>query len=143
MAPKYERVDAELFTWLHSNREEVTTATAIAALGVDDPTTQRHISRRFTQLEDRGVLKCTLKGTTRVCTVELDPPTTMARKKWRQNTPPAEYTPAPISALHATNSEEFLAKGGTIEKLPSHWDKPATCKGIGIMTFDDLISTLD
>ena len=143
MPPKYEQVDAQLLAWLDSNRAGATTSLAIQALCITDPTTQRHVSRRFTQLEDKGVLKCRLQGTTRVCSVERNPPTTLARKRWQQAAQAAPAPSAGHSSIPADTSHQFEAAGGRIEKLASPWDKPAPCNSVGIVTFSDFLNTLD
>lgn len=119
MALKYDKLDTELFSWLRRQRWGATTAQAITALKVTHSTSRRHISRRFSQLEDRGTLLCELKGTARVCTVIGDLPETLAK------TPHKNTAPKPLNQdLLASNSEEFLAAGGVIEKLSSAWDDP-------------------
>lgn len=140
MAPKYAHVDAALLTWLSNNREGVTTAGAVTALAITDPTTQRHVSRRFTQLEDRGVLRCTLDGTTRVCSVEKDPPETLARKRWSQPHPGAPVPPG--ASIPAADSAAYEAAGGIIERLPSLFDRPARgSQPLGPHTLLDSLST--
>ncbi|WP_199097283.1 hypothetical protein [Dyella sp. ASV21] len=120
MALKYDRLDAELFTWLRQNRRGVTTAKAINALGVKCTTAKRHVSRRFSQLEDRGVLVCDIQGTTRVCQVVTDPPATLAKQ--RVTTASAE----PVNQnIPASNADEFVALGGRIERIPAAWENPS------------------
>lgn len=140
-ARKYEEFDGRLFAWLHCNRTDVTTSLAIQALGSTGATLERHVSRRFTQLEDRGILKCTLKGTTRVCSVESDPPLTLASKPWR--TPKPVDAPRLPCSIPANDSNQFELAGGTIEKVESHWDKPLAAKAIGALTFTDYVNSLD
>ena len=153
MASKYARFDSNLFAWLRRLRDRdigVTTADAIKALGVTDKARQRHISRRFTQLEDRGVLKCTLHGTTRICTVVAEVPGSLAKRHWRsmihadvRNTLSRKTAPlnqgASAPSIPARNSAEFEAAGGVIERLPSHWDNaPRGSKPLGdSFTFDE------
>lgn len=139
-----------MLCWLRDNRSNVTTARIINALNITDLPTQRHLSRRFSLLEDKGVLSCTLQGTTRICEVAKDPPDTLHKPKGRQywltivpERASEPVSPAPATSISATTSEEFLAAGGRIERLPSHWDKTAPQNAVGIHTLLDLISTLD
>lgn len=124
MAGKYTQLDRRLLEWLGSHRSDVTTAGVIAGLELTEPRDIRHVSRRFTQLEDRRVLACKLHGTTRICSVLQDPPTTLAKAPWR-STPIQEAKPQPVRSVPAQDSEEFLAAGGTIERLPAAWDRGA------------------
>lgn len=120
MALKYDRLDAELFSWLRKHRRDVTTARAINALNVSCTTAKRHISRRFSQLEDRGTLVCEIQGTTRVCRVVAEPPATLAKQS-RSKQAAAE----PVNQnITAANADEFVASGGTIERLPAAWEDP-------------------
>lgn len=156
MSSKYARFDSKLFAWLRRHRADntdVTTAAAITALAVTDKAKQRHISRRFTQLEDREVLDCRLAGTTRICKVVAEVPDSLGKKHWRslinaeirsrasqtarKEADAARVTPAP--SIRARNSEEFLAAGGQIQTLPNHWDNtPKGSKPLGdSFTFDD------
>jgi hypothetical protein len=155
MSFKYAKFDRKLFAWLRGIRATngiATTADAILALGVGkNPTLQRHVSRRFTQLEDRGVLVCTLRGTTRLCRIVAEIPDSLAKQPWRagiskavsQHLDATGKRSAPVQAsscsIPAATSDEFLAKGGTIDRLPSHWDKPMTgSKPLGdSFSFDD------
>lgn len=149
MAHKYAKFDRKLFAWLRSVREvKVTTASAAEAVGAAaNKTQQRHISRRFTQLEDRGVLKCTLQGTTRICEVVGDIPVSLSKQPWRKSIADAvarQLNQEPKSthsavSIPATTSEEFLAKGGNMEVLPSRWDTPMIgSKPLGSsFTFDE------
>lgn len=147
MVLKYERLDTKLLNWLgeHLNQDdqEITTALAAEMLGVSGPTIQRHISRRFSQLEGRGVLVCTLKGTTRVCRVMAQPPTTLAKKKWQARSVPQTSQPLTGSSISAENSQEFEAAGGNIERLSNGWNKKQETKSTGIITFSDFLSSLD
>lgn len=118
---KYEQLDADLFSWLRRQRRGITTANAVRALKVTNSTSKRHISRRFSQLEDRGTLVCEIQGTTRVCQVIGELPATLAKKKAAND--PAE----PVNQqIPASDSQEFIAAGGQIERLPSRWDNPIT-----------------
>lgn len=140
---KYTDFDSKLFAWLANNREGATTAKAIEALGPLTSTEQRHVSRRFTQLEDRAVLSCELRGTTRVCTVQKDLPATLAKQRWR---PANQANASPSSkavSIPATTSDEFQAAGGVIEKIPSHWDQKPTCNAVGILDFTHYLASLD
>jgi hypothetical protein len=139
MARKYQKFDKKLFAWLHENRSEVTTASAIQALGISCSTTQRHVSRRFTQLEDRGIIKCTLRGTTRVCEVLQDLPADFAARRWNptatdrfQNQTAPSMSPT-TAAIPASNSEEFEAAGGKIERLGTNWDRPMRLRPLGVL----------
>lgn len=142
MSQKYEAFDQKLFAWLRDNRRDVTTAKANQALKAEDSTLQRHVSRRFTQLEDRGVLVCHLEGTTRVCTVQKDPPESLAKQRWRPPSNQQDPLP-PAHSIEAADSIEFEARGGIIEKLPSQWDKKPSCNAVGIISFDHLLASLD
>lgn len=120
MTLKYEQLDQEFLSWLRSNRRKVTTSRVLQELKATSTMEKRHLSRRFGQLEDRGTLVCTLVGTTRVCAVVGEVPTTLAKRK-ASNDAVAE----PVNQhILATNSEEFLARGGQIERLPAAWDDP-------------------
>jgi hypothetical protein len=122
MAGKYRQIDRKLLMWLDHNRVGVTTAKVFDALKIQDETTRRHISRRFTQLEDKGNLVCSLQGTTRICAVSGVLPASMSKhKKWTfgaQNKPQQ-----PGKAIPGTTSDDFIQAGGEIEKLPSCFDK--------------------
>lgn len=129
MAGKYAELDKKLFAWLATQQpEEVTTSNAIAALGLTENTEQRHVSRRFSQLEDRGVLTCRLQGTTRFCTVQKELPATLAKQRWRpKSSEPLSASPTSlVKSIPAVNSDEFLAAGGKIDKLDSAWNTPMT-----------------
>ena len=138
MASKYRKLDQKLFAWLRDNRKNATTAGAMKALGITSKLEQRHISRRFTQLEDRSVLRCSLRGTTRVCAVVAEIPASLEKKRWR---PGANLKAPPPSAgkpIPAATSEEFLRQGGIIEKLPSRFDEPIRgSQPLGPSFFDD------
>lgn len=116
MALKYEKLDTQLCNWLRQNQKGVTTTQAIRALHITDTTAQRHISRRFSQLEDRGVLKCEIVGTTRVCQVIAQVPFLLSKQRAfiGRVVPNSQNIPA-------ANSDEFLAAGGVIERVPSAW----------------------
>lgn len=153
MAGKYAKLDKQLLSWLRKNRENVTVAMANQALKITKPTVQRYICRRFSLLEDRGILVCTLKGTTRVCSVTVEPPETFDTPKnqrtWRQNvhasmvTDKIKATSSNQPSVPCATSQEWEAAGGTIERLPSHWDKRAPQNALGAITFLDYISELD
>ena len=139
MANKYRQLDRQLFAWLRDHREDATTAGAVEALGATEKTQQRHISRRFTQLEDRGVLKCTLRGTTRVCVTVAEIPESLEKQRWR---PGINFKASPRSPaekpIQAVDSSEYERLGGTIEKLPSRFDEPMRgSQPLGPSFFDD------
>lgn len=114
---KYESLDGELLTWLARKKEQITTTIAVQALRLTDSTEKRHIARRFSQLEERGALVCELQGTTRVCYVAGVLPHTFY---WKKAQAPK---PEPVNQnIIASNSEEFLAAGGTIERLSAAWE---------------------
>lgn len=138
---KYKKLDARVFKWLSKHRSDVTTTKVFKALRITDLVAQRHISRRFTQLEDRGVLSCTLKRTMRVCSVVKEVPKTLAKKKWAPR--PQAAPPPPIQSIPANDSLEFEQAGGRIEKLPTHWDKPCSQNPLGAFTFTDYINELE
>lgn len=142
---KYAAFDKRLFAWLADNREEVTTSQVNEALGADSVTLQRHVSRRFTQLEDRGILSCRLEGTTRICTVQKDLPDTLAKKRWRPGPGPDPVIPTPVPhrSIEATTSDEFIAAGGVIDKLPCAWDRKPTCNAVGLVSIDHVLAALD
>lgn len=127
---KYDKFDKELFSWLEKKKTGITTADAIESLGIQkDRTKQRHISRRFSQLEDRGIIKCDLKGTTRICKLVADLPKTMAKKVIKSPHLRTYPQPRPVHhcdrpSIPAADSQEFVANGGVIEVLPNTWDKP-------------------
>lgn len=144
MRCKYQKLDNQLLSWLHDNRENITTASVALALGISCPTTERHISRRFTHLEDRGVLQCKLQGTMRICSVVKDPPESLAKERWRpKHNEPAKSQDPGQNFIKANDSTSFEAAGGIIERLPSTWDNPAPQRRIGAMTFQDQLTTLD
>ena len=142
MTRKYEKLDTKLLAWLGINRTGVSTSSAISALGISGKTAERHVSRQFTALQNKGVLVCELQGTTRVCKVIKDPPSTLSKERWRpKHEPKAQAAAAPN--ITAVDSAAFEAAGGMIQKLPNNWDKPITQKALGAMTFSDYISSLD
>ncbi len=148
MARKYDQIDARLLAWLRTAPTEITTAKAIDALGITDTTTQRHLSRRFSLLEDRGALSCTLRGTTRVCTVLVDRLPEVLHKlrhrgTWQSAYQESQAPTEPVASIPATNSEEFLAAGGVIERLPSHWDALGPRKSAGPASLMDQIELMD
>lgn len=142
MSLKYEAFDQKLFNWLSNNRTNVTTALASQALGASSTTLQRHISRRFSQLEDRGVLECRLEGTTRVCSVIKELPATLAKKRWRP-APRPDTSPSPGKSIPAQDSLEFEAGGGNVERLPTYWDRRPSCNAIGLVSIDHVLAALD
>lgn len=121
MSSKYARLDEKLFAWLEEMESGITTSGAFAALSADTEAVRRHIARRISQLQAKKILDCEIQGTARVCTLVKPLPTTLAKERWAQRrTPkvmPRHYTPIP-----AANSEEFVANGGIIERLPAAWD---------------------
>lgn len=160
MTRKYDLIDERLLQWLRANPGQATTAAAIEALAVKCTTTQRHISRRFTLLEDKGAIVCELQGTTRVCTVQPDRlPAALHKgglnnRTWRerirgdidglhgqhaQHAPPTSSLPS----IPAANSNEFEAAGGHVERLPTSWDKSAPRRQLGPITLLDHLSELD
>ena len=159
---KYDQIDEDLLNWLRANPSNATTGAVIEALKITCGTTQRHISRRFTLLEDRQLIECTLRGTTRVCTVPVpeDLPEYLHKggsnnTTWRSKTsrdisdrkrgrPVKTIHQPPAPSVQAETSEEFLAAGGVIEKLPSHWNEHKTTKlPLGPQTFFDQFNDLD
>lgn len=170
MVRKYDKIDAALLTWLRTEPKEFTTTDANAFLRITNGIAKRHISRRFTLLEDRGALVCSLRGTTRVCNVLVEKLPDVLHKggpnnrTWRGqmhvsihgNSPdaPAQFngangkhhkpTPRFAPPKVATSSvEEFLAAGGQIEVIPNHWDSRAKRKKMGPATFEDYVTELD
>lgn len=137
---KYADLDKRVFKWLKKHREGVTTTRIYKALRITDLVAQRHISRRFTQLENKGVLVCKLQRTMRVCVVVEDPPKTLSKKRWKPQPPPV---PIPLPSIPANDSTEFEMAGGKIERLPTHWDKPCPQTPLGTFTFLDSINNLD
>ena len=120
MPLKYDQLDQRFLSWLRQNDQRITTSRVIRELGITSLTEQRHISRRFTQLEDRGTLVCVLEGVCRVCRVVGQVPATLSRQKL-----PKPVQEALVNQnIIATTSEEFLARGGTIVRLPAAWDDP-------------------
>lgn len=138
---KYAKLDKRVFAWLKKHRTGISTARLYKALRITDVVTQRHISRRFTQLEDKGVLVCKLQRTMRVCVLVEDPPKTLSKKRWKPQPPPPAPKPAP--SIPAENSLEFEMAGGKIERLPTHWDKPRPQTPLGTFTLIDTINNLD
>lgn len=159
MARKYDSIDERLLQWLRDNSEKATTAAAIEALAIKCSTTQRHISRRFTLLEDKGALVCSLQGTTRVCTVQIKRlPAALHRggpnnQSWRSRirgeideqigSPATPSPPSSHPSIPAENSLEFEAAGGHVERLPSCWDRLVPKRQVGPLTLIDLLSELD
>lgn len=127
---KYAKLDTRVFKWLSKHRTDLTTARVYKALRITDPVEQRHISRRFTQLEDRGVLVCSLRRTERICKVKKEVPKTLAKKRWAPKPPP--QPPQQIQSIPAENSYQFEMAGGRIERLATHWDKPVKVCGCSI-----------
>ena len=159
MTRKYDAIDERLIQWLRANPDKATTAAAIEALAVKCTTTQRHISRRFTLLEDKGALTCELQGTTRVCTVQPDRlPLAMHKgglnnRTWRErirgeisdlnHAPHPSVPSSSLPSIPASDSLEYEAAGGHIERLPNSWDTPAPKRQLGPLTFLEYISELD
>lgn len=139
---KYAELDARVFRWLSAHRTDVSTAAVFKALRVTDPVQQRHIQRRFTQLEYKGVLICTLRRTERICRVVSDPPTTLARKKWAPKPAPAPIV-SNIPSIPAENSTEFEQAGGIIERLQTSWGKRITRIPLGESVMFDLLNDPD
>lgn len=121
---KYAELDKRVLRWLGRHREDISTAKIIKALKITDSVEKRHISRRFTQLEDKGVLICSLKRTERFCKVIKDPPKTMDKKRWTPNPSPKVVYFLNIKSIPANNSDDFLLAGGQIEKIESRWNIP-------------------
>jgi hypothetical protein len=158
VARKYDTIDNRLLNWLRENPAGATTVDAIAALAVACNTTQRHISRRFSLLEDKGALQCELRGTTRVCTVIPEKLPQILHKApnaraWRKNIQaqidqttgaPAEPVKplAPAPSIRAANSDEFLLAGGQMERIPSTWDTQPK-RAIGPTTLLEQLAELD
>lgn len=159
MTRKYDAIDERLLQWLRENPEGVTTAAAVEALAINCGTTQRHISKRFTLLEDKGALVCSLQGTTRVCTVQPErlPPALHRggpnNQSWRSRIRTeideqtgSVRTPPPSSSqpsIPAENSQEFEAAGGHVERLPSYWDRLVPKRQVSPLIILDLLSELD
>lgn len=155
---KYDKIDQELLAWLRTNPKDFTTNQAAEILGVSCLTTHRHISRRFSLLEDRQLLRCTLYGTKRICNVP-DPtalPDVLHKggpnaQLWRQaiiadavaSLPSAPAKAQTSRSFPGTTSEDFVAAGGVIEKLPAHWDHPLDKQPLGPQTFFDQFNDLD
>lgn len=139
MAQKYAAFDQKLLGWLAANQKDVTTSQVNQALQADTTTLQRHVSRRFSQLEDRGVLVCRLEGTTRICQVVLPLPDNFNKKTPIRIIEP----PLPAVSIPAENSSEFEAAGGKIQRLPSTWDRRPTCNAVGLISIDHILAALD
>ena len=124
MSRKYAQLDKQLFAWLEETRDGITTRAAYEALGATENAVQRHINRRISQLRAKNILSCTTRGTARVCTLIQPLPETLAKPRWIPGTAPRRKKPArkKYTSIPATNSEEFVANGGTIERLPAAWD---------------------
>lgn len=144
---KYEQLDQQLFAWLRDNQGVFTTAMAIQALYVEStpppPTIVRHISQRFTQLENKRILQCTLFGTQRMCTLVGELPDTLTKARWK---PPTSNTTPVVTAtqsIPATTTEEFLAAGGVIQELPCQIGEPGGTNPIGQFTLGDQLFALD
>lgn len=121
---KYAKLDTRILRWLGRHRENVSTAQLFKALRIISSIEQRHISRRFTQLEDKGILRCSLKRTERFCKVIKDPPKTLNKKRWVAHPPPKVVITLHIKSIPANNSEEFKLAGGRIEIIKSNWNIP-------------------
>ena len=106
MTRKYDLIDERLLQWLRENPGQATTAAAIEALAVKCTTTQRHISRRFTLLEDKGAIVCELQGTTRVCTVQPDRLPAALHKGGLNNRTWRERIRGDIDGLHGVRRRE-------------------------------------
>ena len=159
MIRKYDLIDERLLRWLRENPNQATTAAAIEALAVKCTTIRRHISRRFTLLEDKGALVCSLQGTTRVCTVQPERlPAALHRggpnnQSWHSRirieideqtgsaatTPPSSSSPS----IPAADSIEYEAAGGHVERLPTNWDNVEPRRQFGPATMLDRLSELD
>lgn len=134
MTHKYKSFDKKLFAAMNSQQKEITTQSLATALDVlKSKTHQRHITRRLSQLEQRGVISCRTHGMTRICEVTGELPEFFAKRQvWRnsihsevqQDMRNAEAKAAEIKPIKASTSEEFLAAGGVINVLPTQWDNP-------------------
>jgi hypothetical protein len=159
VARKYDAIDERLLQWLRSQPPEVTTAAAFKALEITDETTRRHVSRRFSLLEDKGAISCQLFGATRICTVSFEQlPDALHKggpnnRTWRnrirtsiEDSTKCAQRPSSSGShpsIPANNSSEFEAAGGQVERLPSRWDQRGGVCPLGSFTLLDHISELE
>lgn len=149
MTRKYDLIDEQLLQWLRENPQGATTSAIFKALNITCTTAQRHISRRVTNLSDRGILTCVMQGASRVCEVNVSQlPKVLHKggpnnKTWRsrisgdtQDTNPTTTAPssAQTASIPADNSLEFEAAGGIIQRLPCVWERPHSRRQMGPVT---------
>lgn len=139
MSSKYDRVNYQILDWLKKNTSNVSVDSLCTSLGIVDPHTKRHISRRFSMLKKHGALVGKAKQAAYTYDVVIEKLTTelYEPKKtdaWKRaiNAQIDDKKNAAIArheklmrkpSIRASNSEEFLARGGKIEKLPNEWNQ--------------------
>ncbi|MGV8863255.1 MAG: hypothetical protein ACOH2T_19075 [Pseudomonas sp.] len=139
-------LDAQLLAWMQKHRTDLTTAKANEFLSLQTSTQTRHVSRRFSQLVTEGILEADIKGTTRICKLVKKLPKNFdkaAPTKYVRTFKVAFSERAATAAkeskaksIKATNSEEYLAQGGSIEVLPTQWANVAPTKSVLLDTYD-------
>lgn len=132
MSTKHAALDRKLFQWIREKRSGITIPDAIHTLKILDKAERRHVNRRFTQLRSRGFLYLIERLPIMVFETLGTIPQDATRSDWinaQHNTLRcrAPATPRAHVSIMATNSHEFEAMGGQIERLPSFTDTP--CRG--------------
>ena len=122
MSIKHLALDRKLFNWIRENRTELSVSSAQTQLKVHDKAERRHICRRFAQLQARGLLRRTREHPWPQYDVCGEIPFTTRDAAWKKFTH-VRSAPAPVvipdaPSIEASNSEEFLARGGQKHVLP-------------------------
>ncbi len=140
---KYEKLDTRVFRWLGKHLKDLTTVRVFKALHITNPVEQRHVSRRFTQLEDKGILVCKLNRTMRVCVVAKGKtlPKTLTKKRWAPR--PAPTIVVTIQSIPAEDSNQFELAGGKIERLGTRWNNSCSQIPTGSSSLLDYIDDVD
>lgn len=124
---KHQKLDEALLDWMNETQEGLTTNLALDALNIDNSVIRRHISKRFSLLEERGYLKCTRYGSVRTCRVVKPLPEVLSARVVSKYLQSPCRTARPVhtgKSIPAADSEEFIRNGGVIEVIPTSWDHP-------------------
>ncbi len=142
MSIKHLALDRKLFNWIRENRTGLSVSGAQTQLKIRDKAERRHICRRFSQLQARGLLRLIQEHPWPEYEVRGEIPRTTSDAAWKKFTQ-ARLTSTPViitdaPSIEATNSEEFLARGGKLHILPPLQDLPRRSVPTGSgFTFDE------
>lgn len=145
MSTKHASLDRKLFHWVRENQHKLTAQNAIYVLRIYDKGERRHITRRFSQMRARGLLRLVSTDpveTFDVCAVipyDTNCPTWKQAPQGRLRQHEIQKDLLNAVSIPATTSEEFLARGGQLIELPSSNTLPYRVNqptGYGF-TFDD------